>query len=129
MDATEALIAFLTHAVRRHRRDRYIGFATNPKARQKILADFYHNFHDCIDPAKVVPALPRSAWQATAYSYAAPNEFGVEASSLQSAYDSNNEAFLLITRDAQYGVFCEEAYSGKGGTRQLFISLPGPSAA
>ncbi len=128
MDATEALIAFLTHAIRGHRRDRYIGFAPNFKGRRKILGDFYHRFHDCIDPAKIAPALPRSAWQAPAYSFAAPNEFGTKASSLRSAYDTHTEAFLVITRDGHYGVHCEEAYSGNGGTREFFISLPPPSA-
>jgi hypothetical protein len=126
MDANEALIAFLTRALRHRRRERYIGFVSSPKARHKILEDFYHKFQDALNPANIVSELPPAAWQASAYCFAASGEFGTEAPSLQSAYDSHRDAFLLITRDARYGVHREEESTPTG---EWLISLSHSGAA
>jgi len=107
MDPTEALTRLLSASLAR-RRDRYVEFASRPKAHKKFLNEFYHQLADCFDPRHVVAELPANAWSMPAYSYGPPSTFGARWDSLQEAFGSISEAQLLVTEDGRYGVHTQE---------------------
>ena len=109
MDATEALTKLLSTSLS-HKRERYVDFASRPKAQKKLLNDLYHKLIDCFDPKHIVSQLPASAWSTPAYGYAPPRTFGVRWSSLKDAIldRGSDDAYLLVTEDGLYGVYCQE---------------------
>ena len=107
MDATDAIVRLLSGSLAR-RRDRYVEFASRPKARNKLLKDFYHQLAECFDERTLVSDLPAEAWSSAAYSYAPPKEFGVPWESLREAYKDMGEARLLVTQDGRFGIHTRE---------------------
>lgn len=110
-DARNAILRFLSGALAR-RKERYLEFASRPKAQGKLLADFYHHFAGCFAKQAVVRELPAEAWTSVAYSFAPPKEFGIRWTTLREAYENMREAQLLVTADGRFGIHTQEDSSG-----------------
>ena len=106
-EARDAILRFLSGALAL-RKERYLEFASRPKAQGKLLADFYHHFASCFAKQAVVQQLPSEAWSSVAYSFAPPREFGVRWTTLREGYDNMGEAQLLVTADGKFGIHTQE---------------------
>ena len=76
MNSSDALIHFLSKALKKRWIDRYTGFASKQKTRKKFLNAIYHDLSDRFDRSKVVKSFPDSAWSMKAYIFQPPDEFG-----------------------------------------------------
>ncbi len=76
MDPTEAIRAFLSHALRKERRDRYLFLVERRKGRKRFLADLYHAMGEQIDTSRAVPSIADEVLSAPAYSYSERGGFG-----------------------------------------------------
>jgi len=107
MDARAAVVAFLSNTLAR-RRDRFVEFASRPKAQDKLLAALYHDLHECFDRRRVVDAFPDPVWRAPAWAFAPPDCFGLRYESFGDAVEDLVDSFLVISLDGRYGLHREE---------------------
>jgi hypothetical protein len=76
MNSEDALIAFLNFALVKNKRERYVGFLSSNKGRNKFLKALYHDLANCIDEQKTVPKLTDDDKKTRGYYYSANGEFG-----------------------------------------------------
>jgi hypothetical protein len=125
VEAREALIQFLESALAK-KRDRICGFASKPKTQRKFFDLLYHSLGQHFSPSTVVSELPEVAWCSPALAFVAPDQFGVQVSSLREAYDQfgEGEGALLISADSRFGIWCDHTYVDD----RVFVTLE-PNAA
>ena len=108
MTAEDTFIQFVSKAIHKRWRDRYISIATTKRGKQTILEDLWHQFEERIDPSKVITDLPSKAWQKPAFSYSQNNGFGKEEESVRKAFDTVGDGSLIIDKTGTYGVYQPE---------------------
>ena len=104
MTAEEALTHFLSSALQKRWRDRYLDLVQSKPGRKKFLNDLPHAFEDRLDLAKSVENLPEHAWSVPAYSFGQPDGFGVEESSVRAALWSVGDSSLVIDTNGNFGI-------------------------
>lgn len=112
MDAHQAFVAFVNHAILKDRRDRYLTLASTPKGRSRILDDFWHNLESALDPdCRRASAFDESTWQKTAYLFdAGSGMFGEFCSSMRAAKNQSDTfgGWLIVSTDGRHAIFMPE---------------------
>ncbi|HYP98680.1 MAG TPA: hypothetical protein VER96_08400 [Polyangiaceae bacterium] len=109
MTADDALLLFL-HVSLGAKRERVLDFVRRPKARSKFLDLLYHQLGGFFGAGSIVAQLPAIAWNAPAFRFSPPSEFGTPAASLRHAYDEGKQNELVVTADGRYGYWRDETY-------------------
>jgi hypothetical protein len=110
MDGTEALRTFLSRALRKERRDRYLFLMGRSKGRDQFLADLHHAMGEHFDASRAVPSLSDEIMNAPAYSYSEQDGFGREEESVSAACDrlGAEGGWLVVDRHGRHGVYAPE---------------------
>ncbi len=110
MGPSEALAEFLGKCLV-FRKDRYVEFASRPKANRKFLDAIPHELEECFGQGCVVSELSSNEWASPAYIFEPIRTFGKEAASLEEAYSDLFDSVLVISRDGSCGFFRPEAHA------------------
>lgn len=109
MDAQEALSIFLSNVLA-HKQDRYLGFISKPKTRNKFLHSIYHELEAVLDKSKKKSTFPEDILTKPAFIFKPPDKFGESVPTLKEAFGAFDESFLAITQDGMYGVHGPETF-------------------
>jgi len=108
--ANDALTVFLRDTLG-SKRDRILDFVSRDKAHPKFLDLLYHTLGGLFRRTCVVDTLPDAAWNAPAYRFRPPKEFGTPVQTLRAAYRACGQNELVITNDGRYGYWRDETYA------------------
>ena len=108
MTPEEALVHFLSGALQKRWRARYVSLVQTQRGKSKFLADLWHVFEHRLDFAKAVCALPEDAWSASAFSFSETVGFGREEESLKTAFDKVGDGSLIVDVNGRYGIYQPE---------------------
>ena len=104
MTAEETLVQFLSKALHKRWRDRYVSIVQTKRGKNTFLADLWHQLEDRLDPDKSVTDLPKDVWSSPAFSFSQNNGFGKEEESVQKAFDTVGDGSLIIDKTGKYGI-------------------------
>lgn len=104
MTPEEALTHFLSHALQKRWRERYISLIQTKSGKKTFLNDLYHELEDRLDPSKTLIHLPDEVWNQPAYSFNAVVGFGRQEQSLRIAVEVVSDGCLIIDTKGNYGI-------------------------
>lgn len=104
----KALVHFLSKALMKRWKDRYISLVQTKHGKQKFLEDLWHQIEDRFDLAKSVPDFNRNVWGSPAFSFSQNNGFGQIEESMQAAFDTVGDGSLIIDKEGKYGIYLPE---------------------
>ncbi len=104
MTSEEALIHFLSKALQKRWRNRYVKLVQTKHGKQTFLADLWHQLEGRLNLSKVVSDLPEEVWASPAFSFRQNYGFGHEEESVRTAFDSVGDGSLIIDISGIYGI-------------------------
>ncbi len=109
MIAADALKVFLNTALL-NKKERYLGFISKSKNRNKFLDTIYHELEGDLDSSYKSKSLPANAWELPGLLFEPPNTFGEPILSLKDADSNLTDAFLVISVDGKYAIHGPETF-------------------
>ena len=108
MTAEEALVHFLSNALQKRWRDRYVSIVPTKRGKRRFLEDLSHTLERRFDPTKSLLDFPEEVWRSQAFSFRQPSGFGREEESMRSAFGIRDDSSLIIDKTGNYGIYQPE---------------------
>lgn len=110
MTDINALSVFLKGALVKEKQDRYLGFISSKKGREKFLRDLDHAIEGYIVASRKVSELKQQQWNENGYLFTSRGIFGEPVENLKAAYESASwdGGWLLVSHSGTIGVFRPE---------------------
>ena len=111
MNATEALIAFVTRVLVPEKATRIADLAATKKGQRKILDGFCHEFEPSVRKSAACNRDYSNVWEQPCFAFHSQVGFGTEFQTVREAYDKLllTDGWLIVLKDASAGIHRREA--------------------
>ena len=110
MNEIDALSKLLKGTLTKSKKERYLGFISSKKGRNKFLHELDHSIEKYFIDSKKILKLTDTEWNESGFLFTSSGEFGLSVKNLKAAYEKTpwDGGWLLVNNSGSFGVLRPE---------------------